>query len=516
MKDGALYAGFRTVWADWAAHLAYANVFAYRPLQDWFTHNPLFLPGRFSYPFFADLISGLLMRAGVDIVTAFVLPSLLTTVGLLAALLVFYRGVLGTHARAALALTLWLCAGGLGFWYFIQDVSHAGLAALWFPPQEYTYLPDRHIELINFITSELLPQRSLLLGMAVGIAWLSVLLRWQRRDFSDVSYGRMAALGLIAAGMVVIHDHSLLALGVICAVLALFSISCWRHWLVLLGATLIPGATIFFYLHGYHELRGFFAWYPGWLTHPGEHNDIGWLHFWWLNAGLLLPLAVLGIVLRRTWRQPLVIAGLVLFALVNLLRFQPWAWDNTKLLTWSWLLLIIPVTEVLSALWSRNLPVRIASVILVAGLCASGVLDLWRLAHRDAVSVLLWDAQDVRLAAAFRERSAAADVVLCADDHHHWVSSLAGRQVIMSYPGWLFSYGIDYSTIAPDLVHLFAGDAASARLLAQYHVKFAVIGPAERALYKVNQRFFDAHFPVVLDDGRTRVYAVAPANSAIR
>lgn len=510
MKGGALYAGFRTVWADWAAHLAYANVFAWRPVQDWFTHNPLFLPGRFSYPFLADLISGLLMRVGVDTVTAFVLPSLITTVCLLAALLVFYRGVLGTHACAALALTLLLCAGGMGFWYFIQDVSHAGVAALWFPPQEYTYLPDHHIELINFITSELLPQRSLLLGMAVGVAWLSVLLRWQRRNFSGVSYRRMATLGLVAASMVVIHDHSLLALGVICAVLALFSGARWRHWLVLLLTTVIPGGAIFFNLHGHHELQGFFAWYPGWLTHPDEHNDIGWLNFWWLNAGLLLPLAMLGVVQRRTWRQPLVIAGLVLFALVNLVRFQPWAWDNTKLLTWSWLLLIIPVTEVLSRLWSRNNLTRIASVILVVSLCASGALDLWRLTHRDQVSVLLWDAQDVRLAVAFRGISAADDVVLCADDHHHWVSSLAGRQVIMSYPGWLFSYGIDYSAVAPDLAHLFAGDATSARLLAQYHVKFAVIGPAERALYQVNQRFFDLHFPVVMDDGRTRVYAVKP------
>ena len=513
MQDGALYAGFRTVWADWAAHLAYANVFAYRPMHDWFAHNPLFFPGRFSYPFLADLISGLLMRVGFSTVTAFVLPSIVTTLCLLAALLIFYRGALGTHGRAALALTLLLCGGGLGFWYFIQDFLHSGMTALWFPPQEYTYLPDRHIELINIITSELLPQRSLLLGMAVGIAWLSVMLRWQRRGFSGVFYWQVATMGLVAASMVVIHDHSLLALGVICAVLALFSWRCWRHWLTLLVTTVIPGATIFFYLHRHHELQGFFAWYPGWLTHPDEHNEIGWLHFWWLNAGLLLPLAVLGIVRRRTWRQPLVIAGVVLFALVNLIRFQPWAWDNTKLLTWSFLLLIIPVTEVLAALWSYQRLARVASVMLVLSLCASGGLDLWRLAHRDRVSVLLWDTQDVRLAAEFRKISAPDAMVLCADDHHHWVTSLAGRQVIMSYPGWLFSYGIDYSAVAPDLVHLFTGDAASARLLAQYQIKFAVIGPAERALYKVNQRYFDAHFPVVLDDGRTRVYAVTPANN---
>ena len=47
--DG-LWAGSRTVWGDFAAHFAYANVFAFRPVADWFAMHPLFAASGFDYP----------------------------------------------------------------------------------------------------------------------------------------------------------------------------------------------------------------------------------------------------------------------------------------------------------------------------------------------------------------------------------------------------------------------------------------------------------------------------------
>ena len=73
-----------------------------------------------------------------------------------------------------------------------------------------------------------------------------------------------------------------------------------------------------------------------------------------MNWGLLLPLALWGTIQMRDYRHPMVIGGWVLFALCNIIRFQPWNWDNSKLLTWSYLMLIIPVVRVLSYLWRTN------------------------------------------------------------------------------------------------------------------------------------------------------------------
>ncbi len=89
-RSDGLYAGWRTLWADWSVHFAYANVFAYRRIEDWFSTNPVFAGAGFHYPFLADGLSGLLMRAGMDLIPAFVIPSLIASLALVALLFVFY------------------------------------------------------------------------------------------------------------------------------------------------------------------------------------------------------------------------------------------------------------------------------------------------------------------------------------------------------------------------------------------------------------------------------------------
>ncbi|MBW2493349.1 MAG: hypothetical protein JRE43_01250, partial [Deltaproteobacteria bacterium] len=83
-RSDGLYAGWRTVWADWVVHFAYANVFAYRRIGEWFSTNPIFFGGGFNYPFVADGLSGLLMRAGMERIGAFLLPSVVASLILVA------------------------------------------------------------------------------------------------------------------------------------------------------------------------------------------------------------------------------------------------------------------------------------------------------------------------------------------------------------------------------------------------------------------------------------------------
>ena len=42
---------------------------------------------------------------------------------------------------------------------------------------------------------------------------------------------------------------------------------------------------------------------------------------------------------------------------------------------------------------------------------------------------------------------------------------LAGRSVLMSYPGWLWSYGINYSQREADLGRIYSGSAQALTLL---------------------------------------------------
>jgi hypothetical protein len=398
-RPDGLVAGWRTLWADWAAHLPYAEVFAQRAPADWLASHPLYATEPFDYPFMADAISGLLMRAGLDRVDAFVWPSLLTSLLLVGLLYAFYARRLEAPGRALLALTLFFTNGGLGFLFYADELRRSGAAALAFPTREYTWLPDHHIEWINLVSSELLPQRGLLLGLPLALGVLVTLLRWRSVGFERTSRVQIGGLGFLASLLMLTHAHSFLALAWICAWLLLFDLRNARRWLGFALATALPAAFWGWLCYGGVASRSFVTWFPGWLANPaGPHPMPVWL-FLWLNWGVFLPLAALAVVRLRGLRDPLVWAGASLFLVCMLVRFQPNAWDNTKLLTWAHLLLCAPVAAYLAMLWHRRgVLARVLAVLLFVATTASGFLELWRIGGGDAVAVPMWSRDEIEVA----------------------------------------------------------------------------------------------------------------------
>jgi hypothetical protein len=510
-RAGGLVAGWRTLWADWAAHLAYAEVFAQRNPSQWLASHPLHATERFDYPFLADAISGLLMRAGLDRIDAFVWPSLLMSLLLVALLYAFYARRLESAGRALLALTLFFTNGGLGFLLYANDLLRTpGASGLAFPAREYTWLPEHHIEWINLVSSELLPQRGLLLGLPLALGVLVTLLRWRAEGFERTSRAQIGGLGFFASLLLLTHAHSFLALAWICGWLLLFDLRNARSWLGFAVATALPAVFWGWLCYGGVASRGFVTWFPGWLANPvGPHPMPLW-RFLWLNWGVFLPLAAVAVGRLRGLRDPLVWAGGSLFLACMLVRFQPNPWDNTKLLTWAHLLLCAPVAAYLASLWHRpRVPTRVLALLLFVCATASGFLELWRIGGGDAVAVRMWSRDEVELADAFREVAPPDALVLCSDHHHHWVPALAGRRVLLGYRGWLTSYGIDYREVERDVRRMLQhGDPT---LLERYGVDFVVIGATERESFAARESAFQERWPLALERAGTRVYDVRAA-----
>src|SRR4029453_9803411 len=104
-----------------------------------------------------------------------------------------------------------------------------------------------------------------------------------------------------------------------------------------------------------------------------------WLWFWLKNLGLMLPLAVLGLfgpgLFARESRRFL-FALMPAFVVANLFIFQPWDWDNTKILTFWYLGISILCAALLVRTWRGwTSPVpRIAVGVALASLLLSGAL----------------------------------------------------------------------------------------------------------------------------------------------
>ena len=148
------------------------------------------------------------------------------------------------------------------------------------------------------------------------------------------------------------------------------------------------------------------------------------------------------------------------------------------------------------------------AVTLLVFTTASGSLDLWRMTRTDAVANRMWSSAEMQLAEDFQAVSEPTSLVLCSDDHHHWVPSLSGRQVLLGYRGWLASYGVDYGPVARDVRAMLSGGADAEALIARYGVDFVVIGRTERRDFGANESYFEQNHDLIFDRAGNKVFSV--------
>jgi hypothetical protein len=82
---------------------------------------------------------------------------------------------------------------------------------------------------------------------------------------------------------------------------------------------------------------------------------------------------------------------------------------------------------------------------------------------------------------------------------------LSGRRVVMSFPGWLWSQGIDSSRRERELRSIMTLAPDSARLIDALSVDYVVVGPDEQTRWGADPESWRARYPCVI---RTEHYAV--------
>jgi hypothetical protein len=255
----------------------------------------------------------------------------------------------------------------------------------------------------------------------------------------------------------------------------------------------------------------------GWMAAANGHQD-SFVWFWFINTALLIPLSLLTLFSTR-WGKPnlgrFTAPAWVLFAVPNVLVLQPWDWDNTKWLIW-WAIFMSMLAGLAVQRIGRMgvLGALLAGMLLFVQL-ASGAIDLTRASRGDlldnnfAINHILFLDNDELAVAGWAERSTPTSAVfLTAWQHNHPILTMSRRVEVMGYPGWLWSWGINYCPRMEDVVRMYQGDPGSVELMRRYGVNYVVIGPKERAAIgsaqpcaesgpQANVGFFESHFPVV-------------------
>jgi hypothetical protein len=471
--------------------------------------HPSFAGAPFTYPFLTDFLSAMLVTTGADLRTALVLPAVLGALALVVLLHQWTLELTSDVLAAWCAPVLLLLGGGVGWWTFAQEVwqspdrTWAMLANL---PHDYT-IGTAGLRFGNVVTTLLIPQRGINLGMPLAIVvfrqwWLAT-----REGSTPGSTRRMLAAGLIAGVLPLVHGHTyLVVMGMAGCLALLFPV--WRAWISFLVIGGLVGAPQLLWLARGSVVNSasFVGWSFGW-----DRGEMDAVIFWLTNTGALIPILIWALVARD--KQEVVPPGLrrfylpflLCFVVPNLVRLAPWVWDNIKILVY-WFLASTPVVALVLARWYRaGRWLRTAAVGLALSLVASGALDLWRVWSRATEPEVLSSVavEFARLTASATESDS---TILHAPIHNHAVF-LSGRRSFMGYPGHLWSQGLDSGPRERDLRAIYAGEADAANLLARHQIDYVVVGADERTYTKVDTTFLD-QYPVVAEGGPYRLYRV--------
>ncbi|HET8628239.1 MAG TPA: hypothetical protein VFL91_12500 [Thermomicrobiales bacterium] len=502
--DG-LVAGQINIWGDWMVHLDDVATFAYG--DNFPPQHPRFAGIAYAYHYLPALTAAALVKLGMTPWAALTLHSFVFSVLIALGLYAFARRLTRDRGAAALALVLFLLGGGLG-WVLVLAKAN-GAHDLWGTLLHHTWDQGQQAA-ANFqwqttFYAFIAPERGYLYGLPLALLIFTALfVAVQGADWRPFLVAGVAA-GLLPLA----HLSTLLALALIAPFLFLLFPS-WRWgwffvpWAALAAPQLLAqqgglrrGATSALRLK------------IGWIAAPDS-----WPWFWLKNLGWFIPLVVVALLARDLLpprARRFLLGFMPLFALTNLVVFQPWDWDNEKFMVYWFLAVCVAVAALLARAW-RERPAATPRFLIagvVATMILSGVLVDWQqLSGQDRHQLL--NPEEVHLAALVRAETPPRAIVAVGLQYNHPITVLGDRVVMMSYPGWLWTQGLDYAQRERDLraIYAFAPDAPA--LLRRYNVSYVVIGPAERQDLQANEAAFRARYPVAISTEHYEVFKVGP------
>jgi hypothetical protein len=413
---------------DLSLHLSFIHWMAVT--HHWWPASPILAGDPLRYPLGSDLWNSLLLVAGV--------PDM--------------RGLLwcGIGGAALTGYALWRWGGAMALAALLFNGGLAGILLLKGGD------PDAFCEWKNLFLTLFVTQRGFLFALPAGLLLLAV---WREENFTEERRVTLplSVQVLLLAVMPLFSIHTALYLGVAMVGVAIasskkrsriirLSLFAWPV-MALLGWLVITGAGGPSAIHA-------IGWNPGWMSD-------GTVFFWFWNFGISLPLGgTLCLILLQkknlsdhslSEARAFVWPAVAIFGLTLFIRFAPWAWDNMKLMLWSWIVIAPYLWSLLLA--GRPLVIRTGVLLL---LFASGAVTLvagldsrhgYELIARSTLAETAWMVRDLSPQA----------VIACAPEYNHPIL-LLGHPVVAGYEGHLWSHGLDYKKRLAGLNSVMMGE----------------------------------------------------------
>jgi hypothetical protein len=537
-----------TGYGDIPLHLTQITKFAFQnPIN---LGEPIYYGQKLDYSFLINLLSGLLLRITGNFSFSVLAPAFIFAACNIILVFWIYKKVLKGNLLAYLSVLLFYLGSGFGaliyvqkalenklnFSQFINYVIQNNVTAVVRFDSKY---PAQNIDFGAPISLVFLHQRAFFMGFfgfLICLLFLILMLKNTRLKFASIFAG--ISFGLLPLA----HTHSFIAMSITIfsfMIVALLKKN-FTYFKKLLAATII-GTVIavpqIIYLTAGNSVlaqsAGFIVPRLGWMvpatigsvTYPyGQLPTVfsfSFLQFLLLNFGIILPtflVCVIKISFRRnlfTKTNSLIIfsfatAGLLLFLLVQIIKFQPWDFDDNKLLVYFQFLAIPLILLVIKNIYAKTRAIGILIAILFITLALfSGIIDMIpRLAMTKDTLPVIFALDAKHMANYIKTAIPQNELILTGTDHRNPVDALAGRPVLVGYPGWLWSRGINYSKREKEVSNFYVFPSVDNPLLKEFNIQYVLLDNQTITDFKANKQAFDKVFPIIYHIGQYTLYKI--------
>lgn len=531
--EAGISTGLLNNFGDLPFHLSVITSFAFG--NNFPPEDPTYAGVRFTYPFMSDFVSAVFVRCGADLRESMFIENFILALSFIGLVHRWAFVMLRDRLAAIITPLIVLLNGGMG-WVLLFDKAgrnEGGLFGVLLDlPPSFTVIPETTWRWGNAISALLVPQRGFLMGLPLATIaftqwWLATektrpaenVKKTRARDKKKslpneqthfpLATRRMIAAGVAAGLLPLVHAHSFVVVMAMAGCLALIHIR-WREWFAFfaIASVIAIPQLLWSTSHSAVNAGSFFAWEVGW--DHGKENPI-W--FWLKNTGLFIPLIFTAVLMKGDGylvRRRLLLFYLpftLCFIIPNFVKMAPWIWDNIKVLFYWWLASAPLVALLLARLWHQGPIRRIIAVLLFVCVTFAGALDVAGIAFRE-IKYDVFDAAGVRFAELVKQQTAPRALIIHAPVHNTPVF-LTGRRSLMGYPGHIWTHGLEFMQREGEIKRIYLGAPDADQLLKNYNVDYAVIGPHEKAITPINEKFF-ARFQKVGEVGEYKLYKISP------
>ena len=484
VEDGAVASG-QSTYGDLNMHLGFVTSIAE---QGKFPPDYAFLSGyKLNYPFFVNMLSSSLYLFGTPLRWAVLIPSYVISLLLVLGFYLLAFKISNKKSVAVLATVFFFLCGGFGFSYFLDGAKENSevftdiFTGYYHTPTNFN---EHNIRWANSICDMIIPQRTTMAGwfMFMPCLWLLIdaLNNKNRRTY--------IILGIISGCMPMVHTHTFLAFGVICAALFILHFikesnkkEYFINWLIFGGITLLlalPQLCFWTFRQtaesSYHILFHF-----NWVN-----NLDPYIWFYIKNWGIIALFAIPAFIYSSKENRKLFISALVLFVLAELVIFQPNEYDNNKLFFISYMIITILVSNWLIYIWNKLISVqgRIYLAILVIFLGTfSGILTIGRELYSGG-AYTTFSKSMIEMSEYIKKNTPSDAVFLTSTTHINPVCSLAGRNVYVGSSLYVFyhGFGSEFNERSVEINTIFQQDYDSfVRFCKEKSISYVYIGEYE-------------------------------------